>query len=135
MNRPTSFLAVALVACSLLAATAPALAKLHPASLGLKGSQMTCDATVKGKYHYVASWKAAPGVTSYRVYSGNQCRVGQCATGTATASGCPVTCKGGSCSVALQACRADTGASQWVKVLGSDDGWEKKPVPAPGKCQ
>lgn len=135
MNRPKSFVAAAIVACTVLVAVGPAAAKLHPAELGLAGSQMACDAGVKGKYHYVARWKAAPGVTSYKVYSGNQCKVGTCATGTATTTFCPATCKGGSCSVTLQACRADTGTSQWVKVLGTDDGWEKKPVLSPGKCQ
>ncbi len=135
MSRLKAMLVLALAACAAMAAMGPAAAKLHPVRLGLAVSQLACDAGVKGRYHYVVNWKAAPGAASYRVYSGNQCLVGNCATGTATSAGCAATCNAGSCSVALRSCRADTGTSQWFKVLGSDDGWEKLPVAAPGKCQ
>jgi hypothetical protein len=133
MTRTGSTLIRATLLCAALGIAMTAVAKLHKARLGLTPTQTSCDAG-KANYKYVATWKASTTGVTYRVYTGNQCKVGTCATGTATSQGCPATCTAtGSCSAALQGCLTSTQA-QWVKVLGSDDGYEQVTAPAPGKC-
>lgn len=133
MQRSGSTLVHAALLCAALAIATAAVAKLHKARLGLASTQASCDAG-QARYKYVATWQAPAAGVSYRVYTGNQCKVGTCATGTAAAQGCPATCTAtGSCSAALQACLTSTPA-QWVKVLGSDDGYEQVTAAAPGKC-
>lgn len=135
MKRRSLTTASALL-CMALAAPWPVQAKLHPAPLGLNAAGTTCDTARKGSYTYTARWLAgAPGM-AYTVHTGNQCRVGPQVCGTALSTGCAVTCDAkGACRAVLNACIATAAAAgQWVKVLGSDGGWQQITALSPGKC-
>lgn len=134
MNRRC--LTAACIMLSMTFGTAlPVFAKLHPAQLGLNATGTTCDTAKKGTYTYTARWRASP-AASYTVHTGNQCRVSTQVCGTALSTGCKVTCDAiGACSAPLNACIATAGAAgQWVKVLGSDGGWQQITASSPGKC-
>jgi hypothetical protein len=120
-----------------LGAAWSAHAKLHVAALGLNAAGTTCDSGRKGSYTYTARWRASAPNTAYTVHTGNQCRVSVQVCGTALSTGCTATCDAkGNCSAPLNACVATAAAAgQWVKVVGSDGGWQQITAPAPGKCQ
>lgn len=135
MNNRRCMTAVCLLLSLTFGSAFPASAKLHPAQLGLNAAGTTCDTGKKGTYTFTARWRASP-AASYTVHTGNQCQVRTQICGTALSTGCAVTCDAkGACSAPLNACLA-TGAAagQWVKVLGSDGGWQQVKALAPGKC-
>ena len=117
-------------------AALPVSAKLHLAQLGLNSAGATCDTARKGSYTYTARWRASASSATYTVYTGNQCKVGTRVCGTARSTGCAATCDAkGACSAVLNACIATASAAgQWVKVLGSDGGWQQITASSPGKC-
>lgn len=114
----------------------PAFAKLHVAPLGLDASNATCDSGRKGSYTYKAQWQGAAPNMRYTLHTGNQCRVGAQVCGIALSTGCAVTCNAkGVCSTTVNACVATAApAGQWLKVLGSDGGWQQVKALAPSKC-
>lgn len=126
-----------LALCLTLGAVWPVLAKLHLAALGLSTSGSTCDTARKGSYTYTVRWRASAATTAYTVHTGNQCKVGAQICGTALSTGCAARCDAsGACGTPLNACVATAAAAgQWVKVVGSDGGWQQITAPSPGRCQ
>ena len=129
-------LAVSALVATGLGATSLVWAKLHPAQLGLDAAGITCDTAKKGSYTYTARWRGSAPAVTYTVHTGNQCQVGARVCGTALSTGCTASCDAkGVCSAPLNACIATAAAAgQWVKVLGSDGGWQQITASAPGKC-
>jgi|JI10StandDraft_1071094.scaffolds.fasta_scaffold13271_8 hypothetical protein len=131
-------LILAAVALSLALGTAlPARAKIHVAALGLNATATTCDTARKGTYTYTARWSASAAKTGYTVHTGNQCKVGAQVCGIAQSTGCAATCDAlGRCTATLTACIATAAAAgQWVKVFGTDGGWQQITAAPPSKCQ
>lgn len=137
MRRIRFLVTTAALLVAALSASASAQAKLHKAELGLTPASATCDSARKGTYLYKATWRATAPTTAYTVHTGNQCKVGASVCGTALSTGCRATCDAkGLCSTPLNACIATAAAAgQWVKVLGSDGGWQQVTAASPGKCQ
>ncbi len=135
MTRRRPLIAAAVLAIAIGAAL-PVAAKFHLAQLGLSSTGVACDAAKKGSYTYTARWRAGAPAAAYTVHTGNQCKVGAQVCGTVLSTGCAATCDTkGACSATLNACIATASAAgQWVKVVGSDGGWQQITASSPGKC-
>lgn len=136
MTRRHHLIAVAVAVLAIaFGAALPVAAKFHLAPLGLSSTGLACDAK-KGSYTYTARWRAGAPAATYTVHTGNQCKAGAQVCGTALSTGCAATCDTkGACSATLNACIATASAAgQWVKVVGSDGGWQQITASSPGKC-
>lgn len=136
MTRFHGLIAATVLLGMTLIAALPAFGKLHVSPLGLVASNATCDSGKQGSYTYMARWQGAAPNMRYTLHTGNQCRIGGQVCATALSTGCAVTCNAnGVCSTTVNACVATAAAAgQWLKVLGSDGGWQQVGALAPSKC-